>query len=273
MSEYVLISCSRLMNIVFRLLFCGGVMFFGISLRAQLTDANAITGRPFSAVKFSSTIHIGRDGKPVTTAEQRRVIVARDEDGRIFMTESGASTSEYCILPGMGTLSVCNEWLVIIFDPNVSLLWHWGVGKMDDKTQYVEFDLNSDQVAVDRRLTSAPPLEPIQESEPGVSMEELGEQGIEGITVRGVRKITFHREDPSNPRVTIHEVWTSVSMGLVLKIVDGDPEGDETISGLDHISLSPAPSLFKLPTERILRRRKWAFFDGDRDHLKNWLVH
>lgn len=280
MSKYVLMSCSRTMNIIFRLLFCCSILFLGNPLRAQRTDSDkntsppdAITGRPFSAVKFSRTIHTGPDGKPVTTAEQRHMMVARDEDGRILMTESDSPTSESCDLPNLGALPVCDGWFVIIFDPNAALLWHWLTGNVNDTTQYVEFDLNSDQVAEDKRLTSAPPVQPIQESEPGVGMEDLGEQSIEGIPARGVRTITFHSEDPSNRRVTIHEVWTSVSMGLVLKVVDGDPGGDETVSGLDHISLAPDPALFKLPTERILRHHNYAFFDGDRDHLDNWLVH
>ncbi len=268
------------MNIVFGLAFFISVAFFGTSLWAQHPDpdrntfpSDVITGRPFSAVKFSRRIHIGPGDKPVTTAEQRRVMVARDEDGRIFMTEGESQTSESCDLPNMGELPVCDDWIVIIFDPKAALLWHWGVGKVDETTQYVEWVLNSDQVAEDERLTSLPPVQPIQETEQGVSIKDLGEQNIQGIPARGVRTTTSHSEGASNPSVTIHEVWTSVSMGLVLKVVDGDPRGDETVSGLDHISLARAPALFKLPTERILRRHKYAFFDGDRDHLENWLVH
>lgn len=268
------------MNIVCGLVFCVGVTFFRTSLGAQRSDtdkntslSDVITGRPFSAVKFSRTIHIGRDGKPVTTAEQRHVMVARDKDGRIFMAISDAPTNEPCDLPNIGTLPVCDEWLVIIFDPNAALLWHWGVGKIDESTQYVEWILNSDQVAEDKRLTLAPPVQPIQESGSGATTEDLGEQNIQGIPARGVRTTTSHSEGTSNPRVTIHEVWTSASMGLVLKVIDGDLKGDETVSGLEHISLAPAPELFKLPTERILRRHKYAFFDGDRDYLANWLVH
>lgn len=267
------------MNVVFSL-FHGSVMFFGVTLWARSTSSDTntstldvITGRPFSAVKFSRTIHIGRDGTPVSVAEQRHVMVARDKDGRIFITESDSPTGEPCDLPNMGVLPVCDEWMVIIFDPSAALLWHWGIGKVDDSTQYVEFSLNTDQVAEDKRLTSAPPVQRIEESESGVRMEDLGEKKIQGIPARGVRTITVHNEDASNPRVTIHEVWTSESMGLVLKVVDGDPKGDETVSGLDHISLAPDPLLFKLPTERTLNRRKYAFFDGDRDYLKNWLVH
>jgi len=268
------------MKLVFSLLFCVSAMFLATPLRAQLADANkntsfssVITGRPFSAIEFSRTIHMGRDGKPVIAAEHRNVMVARDEDGRIFMTASDSDTDEPCDLPDMGALPVCDHWLVIIFDPNAALLWHWGTGKVDGNTQYVEWVLNSDQVAEDKRLTVAPPVQPNQESEPGVSVEDLGEQSIEGIPARGIRTTTLHNEGTSKPRVTIHEVWTSVSMGLVLKVVDGDPRGDETVSGLDHISLAPAPALFKLPTERILLRHKYAFFDGDRDFLASWLVH
>jgi hypothetical protein len=200
-------------------------------------------------------------------------MVARDGDGRIFMTVSDLPNDESCDLPDMGTLPVCDHWDVIVFDPNAALLRHWLAGKIDDSTTYIEWVLDSDQVAVDERLTVAPPVQPIEDGEPGVTMQDLGEQTIRGIPAHGVRTTTLHNEGTSKPRVTIHEVWTSVNMGLVLKVVDGDPKGDETVSGLDHMSLAPAPALFKLPTDRLLIRHKYAFFDGDRDFLANWLVH
>jgi hypothetical protein len=33
-------------------------------------------------------------------------------------------------------------------------------------------------------------------------------------------------------------------MKLVLQVIDGDPRGVETISGLEHLSQSPDPSMF-----------------------------
>jgi hypothetical protein len=62
----------------------------------------------------------------------------------------------------MVALPVCAEWKVIIFDPNAALLWHWGVGKIDDSTQYVESALNSDQLAEDKKLTLAQPIQLVQ---------------------------------------------------------------------------------------------------------------
>jgi hypothetical protein len=208
----------------------------------------------------------------VTTSEQRRALVARDEEGRVFMTESNNPTSDLCGLPDVGSLPVCDEWMVVIFDPKSARLWHWGTGERDEKTQYVEFDLNIDQVKEVEQITSPPPVQVIQENKPGVGMEDLGERSFEGILARGSRTITFHSDTPAKPSVTIHEVWTSVDMGLILEVVDGDPGGTETISGLDHISFSPAPVLFKLPTERILRHARPALFEGARHDLDDWLV-
>jgi hypothetical protein len=66
----------------------------------------------------------------------------------------------------------------------------------------------------------------------------------------------MHNDENGKPKPTIHEVWTSAQMHLVLKVVDGDPHGDEVVSGLDHISLTPKSELFTPPTERILRQGK-----------------
>jgi len=234
----------------------------------------AITNHPFSAIKYTRTIHIGTDGKPTITAEQRHMMVARDQTGRVFMTESGSAADESCDLPNVGKLPVCDDWFIVVFDPTVGRLWHWGTGRVDDATQYVEFTLDSDQLAEDKRLTSAPPVPRIEPPTPEVRMQDLGEKTIEGLTARGIRTVTLHNDATGGqPKLTIHEVWTSIDMDIVLKVIDGDPSGNETVSGLEHISLANAPALFQLPTDRILRRISSAYFDGDKDTLAAWLVH
>jgi hypothetical protein len=63
-------------------------------------------------------------------------------------------------------------------------------------------------------------------------------------------------------------------MRLVIRVIDGDPEGDEVISGLEHISLSPKSSLFQPPLDRILRdakNRSWAA-DHNIADLADWFV-
>ena len=74
--------------------------------------------------------------------------------------------------------------------------------------------------------------------------------------------------------VTIHEVWTSTKMRLVLRVVDGDPLGEETVSGLNYISLTPDPGLFTPPEGRILRHWKDGSDEAINDivHLSQWLV-
>lgn len=242
---------------------------------AGLTSSSqVITGRPFSAVKFTRSVHIGRDGTAVTVAERTHSLVARDVDGQIFMADTDESGNRSCDLPGTGTLPVCGFWHVLIFDPTRGIMWHWLDGVRAAEDQYVEVKLSDNQTGDAQRLTIAPPLPRIEQPTASVSMQDLGEQNIEGIPARGLRIVTLHNDTTRNPKITIHEVWTSTQMCLVLRIVDGDPEGDETISGLDHISLASSRILFQLPSERILRswKNNSSYADSDLARLANWLV-
>lgn len=238
------------------------------------TSSTIITGRPFSAIKFTRKIHIEKDGTAVTIAERSHALVARNADGQVFMADSAGSVNEPCDLPGMGTLPVCTIWRVLIFDPNEGVMWHWVDGAQADERQYVEVKLSGDQIEDAERLTSAISIPRTDQPEPSVSTQDLGEQDIQGIPARGVRTITLHNDTKGVQKVMVHEVWTSDQMGLVLKVVDGDPEGDETISGLDHISLAPSRVLFQLPSERILHNWKnnSNYADDDVARLANWLV-
>jgi hypothetical protein len=88
-----------------------------------------------------------------------------------------------------------------------------------------------------------------------------------------VRTTVEQNEPDGRPGVKIHEVWTSAKMHLVLMTVDGDPAGEEKISGLRKISLTPDASLFRPPTDRILRHWKDSdrFATGDlADQLPLW---
>ncbi len=135
-------------------------------------------------------------------------------------------------------------------------------------------DLREDQITKAEQLTSVLAKLPDDTSEPGVSMQNLGERSFEGIRANGVRTTRMHAGIDGKPISTIHEVWTSMEMRLVLRVIDGNPLGEEIISGLNHISLAPDISLFKPPEGRILRH--WndnsEYASGDITNLSEWLV-
>jgi hypothetical protein len=114
-------------------------------------------------------------------------------------------------------------------------MWHWIDGEFGDKYQYVQVDLRGDKISETERLTSVLPDAPSDIAEPGVSVKDLGEQKIRGVRAGGVSTTTMPNDDTGNPRPTIHEVWISPQMHLVMKIVDGNPLGDE-VSNRDLIT-------------------------------------
>lgn len=251
---------------------------------AQDSDAAAskhspavVTGQSFSASKFTREVHVQRDGTVVVVKEKGHALLARDADGRVFMA-GARDADENCDLPNLGKLPVCEVWTPFIFDPAAGVMWHWSEGEIGGKADYIEIDLRSDQITEAERLTSVLPSQPgsIYEgvSEPGIRVQDLGERDIEGVRARGVRSTTVHNPETGGPKKTIREVWISEEMHLVVKVIDGDPEGDEVISGLDHISRSPKAELFQPPTERILRR--WPdhseYADPDITELAGWFV-
>ncbi|RXH54073.1 hypothetical protein [Granulicella sibirica] len=153
-------------------------------------------------------------------------------------------------------------------------MWHWTDGEIGDKTQYVKVDLQSGQVAEAERLTSVLEDTPRDDPDSGISVQDIGEHDIEGIRANGVRTTTIHLHGTDKPEISVREVWTSAPMRLVLKVVDTSPGGEMTVSGLEHISLSPDTALFRPPVERILRHWKdgGVYAKPDLECLTTWMV-
>ncbi len=119
------------------------------------------------------------------------------------------------------------------------------------------------------------PRPPDDVAEPGVMVQRLGKRSFKGVQATGIRTTVTRAGPDGKPASTIHEVWTSAKMRLVLRVVDGDPQGEETVSGLTAISLSPDAKLFQLPEGRSLRhweeRDTRGFADADVRNLGEWL--
>jgi hypothetical protein len=112
-----------------------------------------------------------------------------------------------------------------------------------------------------------------------VTTEDLGEKTVEGLRATGVRTTVMYPAGHSRnktPIAIIHELWTSQEMQLVVKIVDGDPHGEETIADLEQVSLQPDLSSFDPSSE--YKKYLWKdseyqpYSDWGIEHLKEWFV-
>ena len=62
-------------------------------------------------------------------------------------------------------------------------------------------------------------------------------------------------------------------MKLIIKIIDGDPRKEETLTGLEHVSLQPDTLLFHPPDGyEIQYRSDSQNADEDVRQLADWLV-
>ena len=247
----------------------------GPATDTDASQSGIVTGQAFSAIKYTRTVQVQPSGKRLITAEGHHVRLARDRSGRIYMAGGNAGL-ENCDLPSLGKLPLCEAWNTLLFDPAAGTMTHWVEGEIGDKTQYGVIKLLDDQLADAEQRTSALEESRAETSgtEPGIMVQKLEERLIGGVKATGVRTTVTHSGSGGNPATTIHEVWTSAKMRLVLRVVDGDPHGEETVSGLNHISLTPDAALFQAPTERILRQWKDRIGDANRDidDLTGWLV-
>jgi hypothetical protein len=144
-------------GLTFLLLIClatSGALAQSADSDVKAPQAAAVIGKPFSAVKFTRTVHVERDGTLVTRAETHHLLLARDGKGRVYMggTESSPET---CDLPELGKLPRCDSWHTFLFDPNAGVVFGWMDGEFGDRTQYVETELRSDQFEEAKRLTWA----------------------------------------------------------------------------------------------------------------------
>lgn len=106
---------------------------------------------------------------------------------------------------------------------------------------------------------------------------------MDGIQARGTRwtlRYKVNQDDQVLQRTRIHEVWTSAEMRLVVRVIDGDPDGEETIWGLEKISRTPDSSLFHPPDGYEIVHRtsaQWLpmldhFISGDFEALHQWFA-
>jgi hypothetical protein len=238
-----------------------------------------VAGHPFSAASYVRTVRNLPNGKQqLIRFERFPYQLARDRDGRVRFESAGKIVD--CDQPTLSDHPACPLWEVKVFDPAGRTLAHWGEGERDAH-QSVTVWLSAEQVESAENSTTAMP-EDVPEPETdamSVTTEDLGEKTVEGLRATGARTTTMYPAGHSGnktPIAIIHEVWTSQEMRLVVKIVDGDPHGEETISDLERVSLQPDLSSFDPPSGYVTHLRKGSksqsYEDWDIERLKDWFV-
>ncbi len=242
------------------------------------TGALAILGQPFSAIKYSRTVKIMPDGtQQVIRNEQYSVQVARDAKGRVLLQTGPFELAGECNQQDFPKSPKCAGWGMLLYDPGTQTMNHWAVVGPKFVFYQVIIQMTPVQVAEAEELTLNihQNMNQPEEEDSSVTWESLGQKQIEGVTATGVRTTTEQLPESSGkaPSKTIHEVWVSQEMKLVLRVIDGDPHGVETISGLEHLSLSPDPSMF-IPDGGVVMRFGLSdlpgeAYSGGEFHFKN----
>jgi len=216
-------------------------------------QARLITGQPFIAIKYARRVKVLPDGGLRFIRNERYPTrIARDANGRLMMQVIHSDD----LLPECDRLDlpvppVCPAWRISVFDPVAHTVTHWiegeraGPGAAD--FPFIESRLEEAAAAT----STLPTLEPDFTEEDGeVSNADLGDRTIEGVRVHGARwtlQYDTNQDGQTVHRKRIHEVWTSREMQLIVRVTDGDPSGEETVWGLEKVSLVPDASLFHPP--------------------------
>ena len=245
---------------------------------AYSPHAVAVTGQAFSALRYSRKVAVLPDGELKVVEEVNVMAVARDGDGRVRIEFAGADVPE-CANLGLKAMEKCPVRTISVFDPMAQTMTHWGGGAWTGPG-IVVIHMSAAQVDDAERLTLTLPGDTFDrdgaESDGAVvTTKKLEEKQVEGIRATGVRTtvvIPAGHAGNKEPITTIHEVWVSTEMQLVVKVIDGDPAKELRISGLEHVSLSADGALFLgHEGDRVF---SWTdhpeFASEDLEHLALW---
>lgn len=98
---------------------------------------------------------------------------------------------------------------------------------------------------------------------PERSVEPLGTQTMEGVTVEGRRVTTtipIGMQGNDRPIVSTTETWTSPDLKVMVLMKNSDPRNGENITRLTNITVGePDPALFQSPADYTIVDEKGAF--------------
>jgi hypothetical protein len=239
--------------------------------------AAVVDSRPFSAIKYAKRIKILADGKQLFVRNERYPTkIARDSNGRLMMQIiKSDDLSPECDQPRMQEPPRCPVWSVFVIDPITRTLTHWTEGELAGHGA-VEMQLSEDDIEHAISSTSKVPEIPdgFSSDDGQLSAVDLGVKVIDGIPAHGVRATMVRTILRSGKEVRVsrvHEVWIAPEWNLIVKVVDGDPYGFESVWGLAKVSSHPDPSFFRPPQGYEIQHQpsnQWAV--GDFEYLETW---
>jgi hypothetical protein len=220
-----------------------------------------LQNQAFTAIKFARQVRVLPDGKRKFLKNERYPVrIARDAEGRLMMQVLDSNLlARECDHLEQRTPPVCPAWSIFVIDPVAYTVTDWLAG---ERAAHIAVKMPLSEAALEQatHLTSELPDLPhdFDSREGHISTEELGEKTIEGVRVHGSRATLVYTVAESGQQVEhkkIHEVWIAPELKLIVRVIDGDPDGIETIRGLEKISLSPEASLFQYPSGYELQHR------------------
>jgi hypothetical protein len=253
----------------------------GTTGESKVQDNNVaiVVGHPFSAIKYARQVRVLPDGKQqFIRNEQYPTRIARDADGRVMMQEiSSDDLRPECDHLELHIPPICPVWGIFVFDPITHTISHWLDGERAVHAA-VDFPLTEGRLDQAAHATAeVPQLPPDFSDEDGeVSTVDLGEKTIEGVQVHGVRSTLQYAktgQDGTKHLTRVHEVWTAPAMKLIVRVIDGDPSGTETVRGIEKVTLSPDPSLFRPPADYEWQHRNSdRFTAADFECIDSWFA-
>ena len=263
---------------------------WGKELGGTTTEASAegngvapVVGHPFSAIKYAWQVRALPGGRQQFIRNERYPSgIARDADGRVMMQVLRTDDLQpECDHLEMLVPPVCPVWEVFVIDPITRTLAHWPEGERAAHIA-VDFPLTEAQLEQAARATAElPELPPDFSDEDGkLTTADLGERTIESVPAHGVRTTLEYTKTESGRTVSfvrIHEVWSTPKMELIIRVIDGDPNGIETEWGLKNITIAPDTALFQPPAGYVWQHRndEWErrhpdFAATDFEYLDLW---
>lgn len=206
-----------------------------------------IRDQPFSALSYVRTFAVEADGTRRFLRNERYPIrIARNAVGCLRM-DYVENPQDACARLDVLEPAPCIDRPVAVFDLTHAVVTHWSEGERGYPGPVV-IRLTPSQVEDAKLDTSAMQVPPTATSsdEQDLRVEVLGEKVIEGLRVIGVRETrTVRVSDSRPPAQTIHEVWVSPELKVVVQVIDGNPRKQLIIAGLDHVHRQVDDSFFQ----------------------------
>jgi hypothetical protein len=228
-----------------------------VTTTADRSPRSVPANRPFSAIRYWHRVKVLPNGKTRFLRHERYPAHwARDAAGRVKV--ESIEFGEDCNRPTEVVPPECNAWGEDVFDPGAHNVTAWLEGPFAIDIVII-IPLPPNAVSELLEITSGlrtPDPEPDEEAT-STKTDYLGEKNIGGVRATGVRTTFVYPAGHLGsklPVTRIHEVWTSPELEMAVRVIDGDPKGEEIIRGLKKISLNPDPKLFQWPEEYSVQR-------------------